>query len=103
LIKRGTDKKTGKNLEERIVSGIEDFFGTGPENKDGYYVISYGALLRLQVSLGTGGKTMMVDSESDMDADDETIIDTNRRFRKYLDYVTGYNSKERSKKMQKSK
>ena len=101
-IKRGTDKKTGKSLEERIVSGIEDNFGLKPEKKGDYYVITYGALMSMQAGMGSGGKTLLIDSESDRNADDETILDTNRRFRKYLDYVTGFTSKERSKKMQKA-
>lgn len=101
-IKRGTDKKTGKTLEERIVSGLEEQFGIKPEKKGEYYFISYGALVRLQIGLGSAGKTLLIESESDKNADDETILDTNKRFRKYLDYVTGFTSKERSKKMQKA-
>ncbi|QYZ78749.1 hypothetical protein E2N92_04545 [Methanofollis formosanus] len=96
-IKRGFTK----GLEERMVASFSECFEMEPEEKDGHYVISYGALKRLDVCLGEKGKTVLVDTESDMEADDETILDTNRRFRKYLDAVTGYNSKERAKKLQK--
>ena len=34
---------------------------------------------------GTGGKTLRVNTESDITAGDEVIIDTNKRFRKFLD------------------
>lgn len=100
-IKRGIDKKTGKSLEERIISGIVENFGIKPDKKGEFYIISFGALKQMQVGIGAGGKTLIIDSESDKNADDDTILDTNRRFRRYLDYVTGYTSKERSKKMQK--
>jgi hypothetical protein len=62
------------------------------------YQISYGALRLLEVTTGSGGKTLIVRTESDKDASDEVILDTNRRFRKYLDKVTGYSTKERVKK-----
>jgi hypothetical protein len=62
------------------------------------YRISYGALKRLDVKAGAGGKTVMIDTESDMNVTDEVIIDTNKRFRKYLDAVTGFSTKERVKR-----
>ncbi|TAJ44854.1 DUF5611 family protein [Methanofollis fontis] len=96
-IKRGY--KTG--LEERMIASFTEFFGVEPEERDGHHVISFGALKRLEVWLGPKGNTVLIDTESDLSAEDETILDTNRRFRKYLDAVTGYNSKERAKKMQK--
>jgi len=96
-IKRGF--KDG--LEERMISSLTEFFGVAPEERDGHHVISFGALKRLDVCLGPKGSTVLIDTESDLSADDETILDTNRRFRRYLDAVTGYNSKERAKKMQK--
>lgn len=98
LIKRGF--KTG--LEERISAALTEFFEVEPEERDGHYVISFGALKRLEVWIGPKGSTVFIDTKSDLDAADETILDTNRRFRKYLDAVTGYTSKERAKKMQKS-
>lgn len=96
-IKRGF--KDG--LKERMIASLTEYFGVEPEEQDGRYVISFGALKRLEVSLGPKKNTLLVDTESDLSADDETILDTNRRFRKYLDVVTGYTSKERAKKMQK--
>jgi hypothetical protein len=97
-IKRGY----GKNLAESIVQGLRDQFETEPEESSGHYVISYGALKRLEVWTGEKGKTLVVDTESNMDVEDEMIVDTNRRFRKYLEQVTGYTSKERAKKAKKT-
>lgn len=84
-----------------MVQGLRDQFETEPTtSRDGHYTIAYGALLRLEVRLGAGGKTLIVDTEADKAATDETIIDTNRRFRNYLQQVTGYTAKERAKKAQ---
>lgn len=99
-IKRGFTKE----FKGRMVEGLVKFFESKPEEKDGHYLISYGALKRLEVFAGETGKTLVVDTESDMTLDDDTVIlDTNSRFRKYLEYVTGYNAKERAKKAQKVK
>lgn len=96
-IKRGYTKQ----LAESMIQGLRDQFGTEPTaSGDGRYTITYGALLRLEVSVGAGGKTLVVDTEANKEADDETIIDTNRRFRNYLQQVTGYTAKERAKKAQ---
>ena len=96
-IKRGYTK----TLAELMIQGLRDQFETEPAvTEDGRYAIAYGALLRLEVRMGAGGKTLIVDTEANKDADDETIIDTNRRFRSYLQQVTGYTAKERAKKAQ---
>ncbi|RXE57468.1 hypothetical protein ABH15_03735 [Methanoculleus taiwanensis] len=97
-IKRGY----GKNLEENMIQSLRDQFGVEPEESGGHYTIAFGALQRLEVWTGEKGKTLIVDTESNADVDDETIIETNRRFRKYLEQVTGYNSKERAKKAKKA-
>jgi hypothetical protein len=97
-IKRGYKE----GFEERIVEGLEKYFGTAPAETDGHYIISYGVLKRLEVYTGEGGKTFVVDTESEMTVDDDAIIlDTNRRFRQYLEYVTGFSAKERAKKAKK--
>jgi hypothetical protein len=96
-IKRGYTK----TLTDSMAQGLRDQFGTEPRaSPEGRYTITYGALLRLEVWSGAEGKTLIVDTEANKDADDETIIDTNRRFRNYLQQVTGYTAKERAKKAQ---
>jgi hypothetical protein len=98
-IKRGFTK----GLEERMVEGFTKFFGKRPEMRDGHYKIRYGALISLEVSVGEGGKTLVVDTESDRNCtDDSVILDTNHRFRQYLTFVTCLSTKERAKKMKQS-
>jgi hypothetical protein len=98
-IKRGyTD-----GLKDRMVEGLDKYFNKMPEETEEKYSISYGALQRLDVMVGKTGKTLVVDTVSDRTIDDdEVILDTNRRFRQYLEYVTGFNAKERAKKAKNS-
>jgi len=93
-IKRGLTK----DLPERMAAELKNCFGTEPVKTAGTFRISFGALKRLDVRAGAGNKTVIIDTESDMNAGDEVIIDTNKRFRKYLDAVTGFSTKERVKR-----
>jgi len=93
-IKRGLTK----DLETRIVSELKNCFGVDPEKIGKGYRIKLGALKRLDVTAGTNGKSIIIDTESDLTASDEIIIDTNKRFRKYLDVITGFSTKERVKR-----
>ncbi|MCU0632076.1 MAG: DUF5611 family protein [Methanolinea sp.] len=93
-VKRGYTK----DLQETIGNKMRECFGVEPRRAGEHFQISYGALKILEVSPGTGGKTLVVNTESDTSVSDEVILDTNRRFRKYLDEVTGYSTKERVKK-----
>jgi hypothetical protein len=90
-----------KSLPVVMVDQLKECFGAEAREKDGHYQIQYGALKRMDVAIGPGGKTLVVDTESDTGASDETIIDTNRRFRLYLERVTGFSAKERLKKAKK--
>jgi hypothetical protein len=93
-VKRGFTK----DLNTTMVEGLKECFGTEVNEQGDHYQISYGALRLLDVTTGSGGKTLIVRTESDKDVSDEIILDTNRRFRKYLDMVTGFSTKERVKK-----
>jgi hypothetical protein len=93
-IKRGLTK----DLEERIVSELRACFGAEPQKTAKGYRITAGALKRLDVSITPGGKSVVIDTESDISASDESILDTNKRFRRYLDAVTGFSTKERVKR-----
>ena len=73
-------------------------FGVEPMKVGEHLQITYGALKVLDVSTGKDKKTLVVDTRSDSSVSDEVILDTNRRFRRYLDEVTGYSTKERVKK-----
>lgn len=93
-IKRGFTK----DLDTTIIEGLKECFETEAQKIGDHYQISYGALTLLDITIGRGGKTVIVTTESDKDATDEVILDTNRRFRRYLDRVTGFTTKERVKK-----
>lgn len=93
-IKRGLTK----DLDTRIVVELKNCFGVDPEKTvKGYRIIS-GALKRLDVSVGSDGKSVIIDTESDLTAGDDVIIDTNKKFRRYLDAITGFSTKERVKR-----
>lgn len=93
-IKRGLTK----DLEARAVAELKNCFGRDAEKTARGYRVSFGALRRLDVTVGAGSKSVIIDTESDMSVTDEVIIDTNKRFRKFLDAVTGFSTKERVKR-----
>ena len=77
---------------------LKTWFGTEAEKTAKGYRIRFGALKRLDVSIGPGSKSVFIDTESDITAPDDVIIDTNKRFRIFLDAVTGFSTKERVKR-----
>jgi len=93
-IKRGLTK----DLEARAVAELKNCFGRDAEKTDKGYRVSFGALKRLDVTVGSDSKSVIIDTESDMNVTDEVIIDTNKRFRRFLDAVTGFSTKERVKR-----
>ncbi len=105
-IKRGF--KTG--LSERMIDGLEKYFEATAREDGSHYSISYGSFSRLEVYTGDNEKTLICESESDMGIFDRMpeeeanamVLDTNKRFRQYLEYVTGYNTKERKKNAEKA-
>jgi hypothetical protein len=88
-----------KDIDARIVAELKNCFGVDPEKTAKGYRITSGALKRLDVSVGTGEKSVIIDTESDMSTSDEVILDTNKRFRKFLDAITGFSTKERVKRV----
>ncbi len=93
-IKRGLTK----DLDARAAAELKNCFGAEPQKTAKGYRIAFGALKRLDVTIGAGGKSVIIDTESDLTAPDDVIIDTNKRFRKYLDAITGFSTKERVKR-----
>lgn len=70
------------------------------KEENGKYTISYGAFALLTVWLDN--KKLFVDTESNKDASDEQILDTNKRYRVFLEEATGYTAKERLAKAKKA-
>jgi hypothetical protein len=88
-----------KAFPENITKKLEEHFEILPNEVDGFYQITYGALASMRVKMGESGKSLLVETASRTDIEnEEVILDTNRRFRRYLDEVTGYSTKDRVKK-----
>ena len=67
--------------------------------EDGILIVSYGALQRVEASIID--KKLRVDTTPNPNVPDEEILETNRRFRKFLDDATGYTAKQRVSKAKK--
>lgn len=87
-----------RDLPGSIERELQRCFGVKPEREGDRFRIAYGALKLLEATPGKDGKTLVVHTESDIGAADDVILDTNKRFRSFLDAVTGYSTKERIKK-----
>lgn len=83
----------------RIRKVLEKNFSAEIKEEDGKLKLSYGAFKKLTVWIEN--KRLWVDTESLKDATDEVILDTNKRYRKFLEDATGYTTKERLKKAKK--
>ena len=79
---------------------VEKNFGTEIKEDNGKLTLAYGAFSRLTVSIDN--KKLIVDSESNKVIKDEEILDTNKRFRIFLEEATGYTAKERLKMAKKA-
>ncbi len=69
------------------------------KEENGRLNISYGALARLTV--GIDNKRLCVETEASNGANDNVIMDTNKRYRVFLEEATGYSARERLKKAKK--
>jgi len=83
----------------RIRGVLERNFPVEIKEENGRHLLSYGAFKKLSVWLE--GKKLCVDTESSKDVKDEEILDTNRRYRIFLEEATGYTAKERLAKAKK--
>ena len=78
---------------ERIRSVLTEEFPTDIAETDGKLLLSYGALR--SISVWIEGKKLSVITESDSGASDQAVLDTNKRFRDFLEKATGYTAKQR--------
>ncbi|MDD1655447.1 MAG: DUF5611 family protein [Methanomicrobiales archaeon] len=97
-VKRGHTK----DLVATVTGAIRENFGLEPAMEGEKAVIAFGALSRLEAWPGPGGKTVVVNTVSRKDASEAEILDTNRRFRVFLEKITGFNAKERVKRAKKA-
>jgi hypothetical protein len=86
---------------ERIYSELAECFPVEIERCGDELTLSYGVMKKLKVSMN--GKKLVVDTQMDTSCnDDEMILDTNKKFRDFLQLATGYTAKERLKQAKKA-
>ena len=78
---------------DRIKTALDEEFPTEIREEDGRLLLSYGALKSIEVWIE--GKKLFVTTESSDEVGDEVILDTNKRFRNFLELATGYTAKQR--------
>jgi len=78
---------------ERIRSVAAEEFASDIIEADGKLQFSYGAMKSICVRIE--GKKLNVTTESDTSTSDQVILDTNKRFRNFLEKATGYTAKQR--------
>ena len=78
---------------ERIRSVLTEEFPTEITEAEGKLQLSYGALK--SICIWIEGKKLNVTTESDSGAVDQVVLDTNKRFRDFLEKATGYTAKQR--------
>jgi len=74
-------------------------FPADVKEDNGKLILNYGAFKKLTVWLDN--KKLFADTESNRDAADDVILDTNKRYRVFLEEATGYSAKERLAKAKK--
>ena len=79
---------------------LEKNFPAKIKEDNGKLNMTYGAFSRL--TLYIDNKKLIVDSESNKIIIDEEILDTNKRYRDFLEEATGYTAKERLKMAKKA-
>lgn len=90
-----------KNIEgEKLLHLIQDVFMDGAADGKGY-TVSYGAIEKLYAEY-LDKTTLRVDTKMTTDVTNEVADDTRRKFFDFLELATGYNSKERQKRMKKT-
>lgn len=77
----------------RILAVLQEEFPTDIKQEDGKLLLSYGALKSVCVSIS--GKKLTVITESATGAGDAEVMDTNKRYRNFLEKATGYTAKQR--------
>jgi len=78
---------------QRIHSVLTEEFPCEITEEDCKLLLSFGALKNIRVWID--GKKLNVTTESDTTVGDQVILDTNKRFRNFLEKATGYTAKQR--------
>jgi hypothetical protein len=85
----------GDGLKELMKSVLGD-----AKEENGTLVASFGATTRFEVKL-VSKTALSVVSTSDKNASNEAMMESNRKYNEFMEKATGFNAKERSKRLQK--
>jgi hypothetical protein len=77
----------------------EHFDTTVSVDGDGWHMVEYGALKPLKVKMQSKSELEVL-TVSDPEVPNEVASDSIRRYNKFLEAATGFNSKQRSKRLQ---
>src|SRR5665648_38333 len=84
---------------QRIKALLDENFPCTFTEIEGGYEFSYGAFKSCRVWIEN--QRMMVDTVSNTNTTDDVVLDTNSRYRKFLEPATGYTAKQRLANMKK--
>ncbi len=91
-----------KNIEgEQLLHLMQDIFGE-TDVKGEEFITSYGAIERLSAQYLNDKKTIRIDTTMNTKVDSDVAEDTRRKYYDFLELATGFNAKERSKRVQKA-
>lgn len=88
-----TFKRGFKPDIERIKKVLGEEFPSEVRQEGGKLLLSYGALKSIEVWIES--KKLSVVTESAPGIADDLVLDTNKRFRNFLEKATGYTAKQR--------
>lgn len=86
-----------KDANQRVVEALRVCFGIDINVREEEYRLSYGALKQMTIRVA---ETLLVDTQPSTNVPEAVMIDTNARFRCFLEKATGYTAKQRAKKAQ---
>jgi hypothetical protein len=91
-----------RTYEDKGLKGLleEHFDSTVNVDNDGWHRVEYGALKPLKVKKLSNAELEVI-TEADASVDPAVAQDSVRRYNKFLEAATGFNSKKRSKRLQK--
>ncbi len=78
---------------------LEKNFPADIKEDNGKYTLSFGAFRRMTTWIDK--KKLCIETESNAEVGDDVILDTNKRYRIFLEEATGYTAKERLAKAKK--
>ena len=80
---------------ERVRALLVEAFSSPVEDVNDRLHLSYGALESLEAWFE--GKELCIETVSASGIGDEEVLDTNKRYRRFLEQATGYTAKQRQK------